>query len=77
MRSKNVWTTKPVTTELVTFSYIRQWRIQRGRNSAPYKIGWNMFLIPISFIRMFNNKAQIAQETIKTTLEFPGPLSEP
>ena len=29
------------------------------------------------FIRMLKNKAQIARESIKTTLEFPGPLSGP
>ena len=29
------------------------------------------------FIRMLKNKAQIARESIKTTLELPGPLSWP
>ena len=29
------------------------------------------------FIRMLKNKAQIARESIKTTLELPGPLSRP
>ena len=43
-----------------------------GRNRrAPPKIG-STFLYPI-FIRMLKNKAQIAWESIKTTLELPGP----
>ena len=33
------------------------------------------FFLPNIFIRMF--KAQIARESIKTTLELPGPLSGP
>ena len=39
---------------------------------APPKIGSTIF-----FIRMLKNKAQIARESIKTTLELPGPLSGP
>ena len=43
-----------------------------GRNRrAPPKIG-STFWYPI-FIRMLKNKAQIAWESIKTTLELPGP----
>ena len=36
-----------------------------------------MFCSPIFFIRMLKNNAQIARESIKTTLELPGPLSAP
>ena len=36
-----------------------------------------MFFFIQLFIRMLENKAQIAQESIKTTLELPGPLSGP
>ena len=44
----------------------------------PPKIGSTMFCVFIQlFIRMLKNKAQIAQESIKTTLELPGPLSGP
>ena len=61
--------------------YIMQWRIQGGGGQQappppPPKIGSTMFLSNF-FIRMLKNKAQIARETIKTTLELPGPLSGP
>ena len=45
--------------------------------ARPPKIGSTMFFNPICFIRKLKNKAQIARETIKTTLVLPGPLSGP
>ena len=36
-----------------------------------------IFLSNLFFIRMLKNKAQIARESIITTLELPGPLSGP
>ena len=44
---------------------------------CPAKIGSTMFFLIQLFIRMLRNKAQIARESIKTTLELPGPLSGP
>ena len=44
-----------------------------GAAGAPLKLD-NYVFNPIC-IRMFENKAQIAQENIKTTLELPEPLS--
>ena len=52
-----------------------QWRIQGGATGArPPKIGSTMYFLSI---RMLKNKAQIARESIKITLELPGPLSGP
>ena len=48
-----------------------------GAQQAPPKIGPTMFILIQLFIRMLKNNAQIARETIKTTLELPGPLSGP
>ena len=62
-------------------TYLKQWRIQGGRlwgrNRHPLKLDQLVFLSPLSFIRMLKNKAQLARESIKTTLELPGPLSGP
>ena len=50
-----------------------QWRIQGwgggGQQARPLKLDQFFF-----FIRMLKNKAQIARESIKTTLELPGPF---
>ena len=61
-----------------------QWRIQGpaggrggGGQQAPPKIGSTMFFNQLFFIRMLKYKAQIARESIKTTVEFSGPLSGP
>ena len=43
----------------------------------PLKIGSTMAFLSHVFIRMLKNKAQIARESIKTTLDLPGPLSGP
>ena len=48
-----------------------------GNRRAPPKIGSTMFFKSQMFIRMPKNKAKIARESIKTTLEVPGPLSGP
>ena len=42
----------------------------------PPQIGSTMFFIYF-FLRMLKNKAEIARESIKTTLELPRPLSGP
>ena len=47
-----------------------------GAAGTPTKIGSIFFLIQL-FIRMLKNKTQIARESIKITLELPGPLSGP
>ena len=47
-----------------------------GGTGAPPKIGL-CFLSFFLKIRMLKNKAQIARESIKTSLELPGPLSGP
>ena len=44
-----------------------------GQQTPPPKFGSTMFL----FNPILYQKAQIARESNKTTLEFPGPLSEP
>ena len=44
-----------------------------NRRVPPPQIGSTMFF----FIRMLKNKAQIARESIKITLELPGPFSGP
>ena len=56
-----------------------QWRIQGAQQAhAPLKLDQLCFLVQFFFyIRMLENKAQIARESIKTTLELPGPLSGP
>ena len=45
--------------------------------APPPKIGSTLFFVIQFFIRILKNKAQIARESIKTTLELPGPLSGP
>ena len=60
-----------------------QWRIQGGETGVPpppqkkKKMDQLCVFLPLFFIRMLKNKAQIARESIKTTLELPGPLSWP
>ena len=48
-----------------------------AQQAPPPKIGSTMFFKIKFVIRMLKNKAQIARESIKTTLELPGPLSGP
>ena len=43
----------------------------------PPKIGSTMFFVIQFLIKMLKNKAQIARETIKITLELPGLFSGP
>ena len=56
------------------------WRIQgegaQLQARAPLKLDQLSFFYPIFYIRMLKNKAQmqIARESIKTTLDLPGPL---
>ena len=47
-----------------------------GRNRRP-KNWFNYVFLFHSLIRMLKTKAQIARESIKTTLELPAPLSGP
>ena len=47
-----------------------------ARGARPLKFNRLRFLIK-SFIRMLKIKAQIARESIKTTLQIPVPLSGP
>ena len=51
-----------------------QWRIQGGGGAtgarAPLKLDQQYFVIHFFKIRMLKNKAQIARESIKTTLEL-------
>ena len=53
-----------------------QWQIQGGATAPPpLKIGSTVCFKSNSFITIIKNKAQIARESIKTTLALPGPLS--
>ena len=59
--------------------YTRYFRISRGSSARPLKLD-QLFHPPPPIkkkIRMLKNKAQVARESIKTTLEFPGPLMGP
>ena len=60
---------------------MKQWRIQKGAQQAPppplkFDRLWVFFPIPFC-IRMLQNRAQIARESMKKLLELPGPLSGP
>ena len=68
-------------TKLTGKTYNRAWAVADPRGDAPPppKIGSTMlfFSMFFFFFRMLKNKAQIARESIKTTLELPGPFSGP
>ena len=62
----------------VIFAFItNHTSLSRSSSSGSPKIGSTMSLIHFFYIRMLKNKAQIARESIKRTLELSGPFSGP